>query len=81
MKIGLGTIAYNAGGHTTKQFNNILNSKHEIVPMLFLHNSRSEELIEECEKLTEQYNIDYFPYGNNSGIAKTANEYMGRGYN
>ena len=75
MKIGLVSIAYNAGEHTKKQFDSIIpNSQHEIIPFLFLHNDRSQELIEECEKLTEKYNIHYYPYGQNRGCSKSQNE-------
>jgi len=75
MKIGLISMAYTSGGYTAKQFDSIIpNSQHEIIPFLFLHNDRSQELIEECEKLTEKYNIHYYPYGQNRGCSKSQNE-------
>lgn len=83
MKIGLITFAYNAGGYTTKQLDSILpNSKHQIIPQLFLHNSRSEQLIEECEKLKEKYtNLIYYSFGINRGIAKSCNEGLYKSFN
>jgi len=75
MKIGLVTIAYTPGGYTTKQLDSILPySKHNITTYLYLHNGRSQELIEECEKLTEKYYIEYYPFGFNRGISLAANE-------
>lgn len=75
MKIGLITNAYTPGGHSTKQLESVLlNSKHEIITYLFLHNSRFESLIEECENLTFKYGCKYFPYGINRGFGKSINE-------
>jgi hypothetical protein len=81
MKIGFYTIAYTEGGYSTKQLDSILPyTKHEIVTDLYLHNSRSEQLIEECEQLTDKYHINYFPYGINRGINKSTNESLYRGF-
>jgi len=75
MKIGLGTLAYNAGGHTSKQLDSILShSKHDIEVFLFLHNSRFQELIDECEQLAETYKCKYFPYGKNRGNGCSHNQ-------
>lgn len=78
MKIGIGFIAYNTGGYTTKQFDSILShSSHEIVPMLFLHNNRHQELIDECGSIIKKYpQTIYLPYGANRGCAKSGNEAM-----
>jgi hypothetical protein len=75
VKIGLVTIAYTPGGHTEKQLDSILpHSQHDIITYLYLHNSRSEELINECETLTQKYNLGYYPYGVNRGFSKSINE-------
>jgi len=76
MKIGMISMAYTPGGHTKKQFESILpHTKHDIVPFLFLHNSRYPELIDECEQVAETYpSCNYFPYGVNRGCSKSYNE-------
>jgi len=82
MKIGLSSIAYNEGGYTKKQFASILrNTKHDVIPMLYLHNMRSKSLIDECQSVSEEYDLKYYyPYGVNRGICKSTNESLHTGF-
>ena len=75
MKIGISLIAYNTGGFTVQQLESIIpHTQHEIVPYLFLHCNRNQELIDECEFASQHYHCKYFPYGINRGFAKSMNE-------
>lgn len=75
MRVNIITIAYNLPESTKKLFETAMldADQHDITFQLFLH-SKHVETAEMCEYLNATYPVEYYPYGNNRGLARSWND-------